>query len=154
MNHVSGRVKYLLLGFIVFVAVLFYYQSLKLPKAGYQLPRLLSGIILVLVLFDIVATVWHRIPEARAAEKKNPLKTTNQDIKKLVFFVLLTSLYIFLIQSVGYFIMTPIYLCITFAVLKSMKLRTNILVTVGFTLFVYVLFVKFLNLPVPMGFLG
>ncbi len=152
MNHSSARIRYFLLGFIVFIAVLFYYQSLKLPKAGYQLPRLLSGVILILVLIDIASTVFHKMSKGVDGVKdNNPIKDTK---KRLLFFLISTSLYIFLMQPIGYFIITPIYLFITFLTLKSMKLRTNIIVTLGFTLFVYALFVRFLNLPVPMGFLG
>jgi hypothetical protein len=151
MNQESGKTKYVLLGFIVFVAVLFYYQSLKLPKAGYQLPRLLSGIILVLVLIDIAGAFLHRISKTVETEKKNPQKAKG---KKFFFFLALTAMYIFFIQPIGYFIMTPLYLFIVFSVLRSMKLSTTIIVAVGFTLFVCMLFVKFLNLPVLMGFLG
>jgi len=151
MNSGSVKAKYFLLGFIVFVAVLFYYQSLKLPKAGYQLPRLLSSIILILVLIDIVSTVFRKIYKLEDGKKDTRLMDIN---KKFLFFLFFTSVYIFLIQIVGYFIMTPVYLFITFMILKSMKLLTNIIVTLVFTIFIYALFVRFLNLPVPMGFIG
>ena len=76
------------------------------------------------------------------------------DYKKTFLFGLMIAIYIFTMKPIGYFIMTPLFIIISYRFLKSTSWRNTILVSAGFTVFVYFVFVLFLKLPVPMGILG
>ena len=78
----------------------------------------------------------------------------NIAVKRVFLFAVFIALYIFLIDTIGYFIVTPIFVIVAFIYLKAAKLKTVIFIAVGFTAFIYALFVMFLKIPVPMGLLS
>jgi cell division protein FtsW (lipid II flippase) len=73
---------------------------------------------------------------------------------RVFVFIVLVSGYILTRERLGYFVVTPIYIIATYLYLRATKFYKMILIAVGFTLFVYLLFVLFLHLPVPMGLLA
>ncbi len=62
--------------------------------------------------------------------------------------------YVLTIIPLGYFIATPAFLIGSLLFLRSTKPHWILAIAVGFTGFVYLLFVLFLHMPVPMGLLG
>lgn len=152
------------------VAVLFYFMSLHMPREAYLLPRLLVYVIVPLSAAMILeAFVEMSREKAKAEAQKNDTMedqvastggwTAQTSLDKAVvlkgtLFVVLIAAYVFLIQSLGYFIVTPLFIVGAFWLLKSTTLVASIITAVGFSGFVYALFVVFLHLPVPMGILA
>jgi hypothetical protein len=95
--------------------------------------------------------------EAYRAEKKkvkdegksNEVSEINHT--RAVVFALLIFGYIVTIKPLGYFIVTPFFVIISYLYLKATKIRNILLIALGFTAFVYLLFVVFLKLPIPLG---
>ena len=142
-------------GLSLLTALVFFISSLGLPEAAYQLPRIL----IVLVVLLSLAMVWEsnlkkKKEEAEAEPASKNAAATPGETKKLVVFVLFVAAYVVLLRPVGYFIMTPLFICATYIHLKSTKPLYMALTAFGFTIFVYLLFVRFLHLPVPMGILS
>jgi len=142
-----------LIAFLVAVtfAVVFYIKTLDMPQAAYELPRLLSYLITILagaMLFE--AFIYYRKQlKSGEAESKEEVK-----VVRIILFVLMIGIYIATIEKIGYFIMTPLFLIGAFFYLKSVKRLTIVFITAGFTIFIYILFVKLLNSPIPMGLLS
>lgn len=143
------RLVYHLIAFMVAVifAVVFYVDSLELPDSANQLPQLISYIITILATGMLISAFLDYRKNVKN-EKEEPEKI---NALRAVFFVGLVTVYIFTINKIGYFIMTPIFLLSSFFYLKSSNKRNIVLITIGFILFVYILFVKLFNLPIPMG---
>ena len=84
-------------------------------------------------------------------------KGKSEDEKKYyfqVFLVVMISLmYYFLIEWVGYFIITPIYLAVVSYALKYRKIEIIILYPIIVTAFLFLAFRVFLKVPLPMGLL-
>ena len=134
----------------VIFALIFYADSLELPDSANQLPQLVSYIIIILSTGMLInAVIEYR--QNLVDHEEEPEKV---NVIRVILFVGLIALYIFTIDKVGYFIMTPIFMLASFYYLKSSSNRNIILITLGFIFFVYILFVKMLNLPIPMGFLS
>lgn len=155
-------------GLIDVVAVVFFIQTLQMPKAAYQMPRLLIMALAILSTLMIVEQVWKLRKGETGRGKQNELEAVmaeaGQDVEltpeedrsrkiRRAFFVGMLIAYIVTIKPLGYFIATPLYLFATLGYFKSTKWYVALTVAVGFTLFVYLLFVLFLHLPVPMGLL-
>jgi len=151
------------------MAVTFFIETLRMPKAAYQMPRLLITALVILSTLMIAEQVWKLrkgepvkkqkddeleklMEEAAKAAELSPEEQRNSKIRRAFFVGALTA-YIVTIKPLGYFIATPLYLLGTLIYLKSTKSYIALAIAVGFTIFVYLLFVLFLNLPVPMGLL-
>ena len=62
--------------------------------------------------------------------------------------------YILAIDPLGYFLVTPAFLIGALSYLRAIKMRYILIITFIFTIFVYLLFVKFLHLPIPLGLMS
>ena len=151
-------------GLTMLLAVVFYFQTLNLPEAAYQLPRILIFIVILLSIVMAIGRLFSYKKNFQEDTKKTDFPGNhNHSVSKedefnvrparvFVFIVLITG-YILTIEQLGYFIITPIYIIATYLYLRATKFLNIILIAVGFTFFVYLLFVLFLHLPIPMGFL-
>ncbi len=131
-------------GIAIGLALLFYSRSTSLPLFAKRSPTILIVVVILLSILMII--------EAYRKKHENPQeKPSKINVKRAVIFTLFIAIYIFSIKPIGYFVMTPIYIISTYLYLKSTSLRNMVLISLGFTVFVYALFVMFLKLPIPLG---
>lgn len=129
-------------------AIVFYVKTMDMPKAAYELPRILSYLIIALAVAMLIEALmaYRKLLKSGQIEPSEEMK-----VVRVILFLVMIGVYIFTIEKIGYFIMTPIFLLSSFFYLKSTKKQTIIFITIGFTLFIYLLFVKLLNSPIPLG---
>jgi uncharacterized protein YqhQ len=136
-------------------AVVFFYLSLGLPPAAYQLPRILIVLIVLLSLGMLGESHLRSKKEKEtAAEGSAEEAFSGSSIRTPAIYALLIAGYVFLLQPIGYFIMTPVFIIASFFFLKSARPVAAAVTAFCFTIFVYLLFVLFLHLPIPMGILS
>ncbi len=145
--------------------IVFFIDTLKMPKAAHQMPRLLIGVVVLLSLLMVAEQAWlmrkglkaKLIPSPNDSEAVvtaiSSASTERSGLIRIGVFVSALFLYVMTIETLGYFITTPLFLIGILSFLRSTKLPYAIAIAIGFTGFVYLLFVLFLNLPVPMGLL-
>lgn len=141
---------------LIFSAV-FFFESLDYPDASARLPQILIIAIVILALAMFIESVVKQRKASKIdAETSEKDKSDEEkiNVKRVLIFGVLIALYIYFIDIVGYFIVTPLFILITLIVLKAAKTRTVIIIAIGFTVFIYALFVMFLHIPVPMGLLA
>ena len=149
-------------GLAIILSLVFLSKTAKLPETAAFLPKILIGIVILLSLGMVYETYYKaknkvkakRRVDERSEEDDPDEDNTLIDYKKAFIFGLMIALYIFTMKPIGYFIVTPLFILIAYRYLKSTSWRNTIIISVGFTLFVYGLFVVFLKLPVPMGIPG
>lgn len=129
------------------LAIVFYVNSLKLPDAAASLPRILA-VIIILLSFAMFGEAWYNERKNRKVQQEysEPIHGF-----RVFVFAALIALYVILIKPLGYFLVTPLFLIVALSYLKATRLWKSVLIALGFTLFCYLLFVWFLNLPIPMG---
>lgn len=71
--------------------------------------------------------------------------------KKLLFSILLSVLYLFLINIIGFFIVTPFFIYCFALILDYQKKKRVAIFAVIMTFIAYILFAKVLYIPLPMG---
>lgn len=160
MNHWK---KVAIAAFLAILFALFFFlNSFNLTFDSALLPRILMGLIVLLSLGALFEAWYkekhhvhqaHRIDEPDDEELDEIQDEGKINYRRAFIFTLLVALYIFLLDKVGYFIITPIYIIGAYRYLKSMSLLKSVVIAVGFTVFVYAVFVAFLKIPIPMGFL-
>lgn len=144
----SDFLKYIAAALLaILLSIIFYIKTFSLPPEGYQFPRLLIAVVILLSIAMVVEAYFKFMKNT----KKNIKTQKNVNSAKVFIFGLLIGIYVFTIKPVGYFVVTPLYLSIVYLYLKSTSIRNIVLISLGFTFFVYLLFVKFLHLPIPMG---
>ena len=148
-------------GLAIMFALLFYIKAIDMSESAAFLPKILIGLIIFLSIGTMIEgyhrekkhiVLKKRIDE-RSDEDEVQEEPAKLNIPRIIVFVIMIATYIFLLKPVGYFIMTPIFALSAHSFLKATKIKNILLIAVGFTVFVYVLFVAFLKIPIPMGIL-
>lgn len=134
----------------IIFAIVFYIQTFKMSKTSYQLPRILIGIIILLSIVMYLEAYFKAKKEAAKGLVHEDENNEKLHYDRIIVFILAIAAYIFSIKIFGYFIVTPIFIVGIFMYLKALRLRTALIIAAFFTVFVYLLFIRFLHLPIPI----
>jgi|SRR5690625_269788 len=142
---------------LVLTAV-FYQQAMDLPSVAQRLPVLLiwivAGLAVLMIIEEVLKKRRYRQQQGMtdddtqiesSAAEKTPINWV-----VVVPFVLAVFVYIALIPVVGYLLTTVVFLVGVLALSHTVSWPKAILIGVGITLFVWVIFVWLLRLPVPL----
>lgn len=135
--------KILTLGLLILDAI--YYALIKgLPAKAGRYPMFVCLLLLVLTIILAIETFLNKKPyDKKLFEGFKP--------SQFFFIVVVSAIYILLIDWIGFFITTLVYLIVTMVGLKA-KLLYSILTSICFCVLIYLVFVIFLKVPVPSGF--
>ena len=117
------------------------------PKA---FPALVGGCLIlsaVLLVFETLAkrrTLEDRTIEPRTKDEKHLVLV-------MIGMVVWSGLYYYVFETLGYLIATPLFLFGLLSYFNQRKYLTNVLVALGFTGIVYLLFSILLGVPLPSG---
>lgn len=132
------------------LALLFLFYSQELTDSAAMLPRILCGLILLLsALMALNAIRTEKHGEHAAQEARPPV-----NLKRIWGFIFLLVGYVVLVQPLGYFVITPVFILFACWFLRATAPVRAICIAIGFSVLVYLVFVRLLFLPVPMGILG
>ena len=135
--------RYLTIG--LFILEAFYFILIKqLPPKAARYPYFVLGLMVFLTILLAINTF--------IIKPKNEEKSGGILYKQFFFVMLASAVYIILIDIIGFFVTTAIYLFVTMIGLKS-NIKWSIVVSIIFPIFLYLIFVSFLRVPVPRGFL-
>ena len=129
--------------FVSTLGVLFWVQTSTLTDSAAMFPRLLIVMIILLSAGMLLQT----------ARSGCNIVGSPVNIPRIVAYLALLLAYVFCAEPVGYFIVTPVFIVVASAFLRAMSFKGALLTSLGFSLFIYGLFVEFLHLPVPLGLL-
>jgi putative tricarboxylic transport membrane protein len=135
------------------VALIYLLLSYQLPAFPYTIVDadvLPKGLGYLFVLLSLILFLQNR-PETEEQKQKRTLE--KQEVIILLSILGTVLLYIFLLEIVGFVINTILFLITTTRVLGYVKWRTNIIVSVLFTLILYFSFNYLLQIYLPQGFL-
>ena len=132
----------------LFVLEAFYFFLIKqLPPKAARYPEFLLSLMLFLTILLAINTF---IIKPKNVEEEDKFK--GNLFKQFFFVIAISVVYVILIDIIGFFVSTAIYLFVTMVALKS-NVKWSIVVSILFPIFLYLVFVSFLKVPVPRGFL-
>ena len=138
--------RFLTIGLFVLEAFYFFLIKQLPPKAASY-----PGFVLSLMLFlTILLAINTFIIKPKNVEEEDKFK--GNLFKQFFFVIAISVVYVILIDIIGFFVSTAIYLFVTMVALKS-NVKWSIVVSILFPIFLYLVFVSFLKVPVPRGFL-
>jgi hypothetical protein len=137
-----------LIGSSVFIilALCFFIGSFSFESPGAEtFPQVSSlSVLLLSVIFAVKNVRKHETLQGEFKETR----------PKAVLYTILTTIgYLFLILGVGFFIATPVYLFVLMLILGMKEKHLLIAVPVGATIIIYLAFVLIFHVPVPTGVL-
>lgn len=141
------------------LAAVFFRATLKMQEAAAETPRIIAVLLVCLAAAMLVDVYLYKRRGAVAAGEDAAaaphLAPFFQGIHVLRVFVFVTAiiLYVVLLEPVGYFIVTPLFIFGAFLFLRACRAWVAAIVAAAVPVFIYFLFVAFLDLPVPMGVL-
>ena len=132
------------------LVLIFWNETANYPATAARLPNLIGWLVVGLAVMAIgeVCLGWRRQSAAGRVEL-----FPEQDWRGIAVgagFLGLIVLYAFSITIVGYLIATPLFMLIPFAVLRPIGWIAAIVTTAIVTAFIWVVFVYFLNLSIPL----
>lgn len=143
------------------MAAVFFLASLKMQEAAGETPRLVAVLLVCLAVAMLIEIYQYKRRGAAALAAVDPAARPHlapffEGIHVFRVFVFVTAiiLYVVLLEPVGYFIVTPLFIFGAFVYLRACRTWVAAVVAAAVPVFVYFLFVAFLDLPVPMGVLG
>lgn len=145
--------KHLLFAIFTFlIGGYFFYKGASMPSSASLFPNIVAGLVFLLS----GTMVARSLTEARHGRVK-PAETEGGQqkliVSRVILFTASIALYIYLIPRIGYFVATPLFMTVTYLYLRAVGLVKALLISLGFSIFIYFLFVWFLKLPIPMGIL-
>ena len=141
--------KFLTIG--LFILEAFYFILIKqLPAKAARYPYFVLGLMVFLTLLLAINTFI--IKPKNAEEDKEEDQFKGNLYGQFFLIMALSAIYVILIDIIGFFVTTAIYLFVTMVTLKS-NIKWSIVVSILFPVFLYLIFVSFLKVPVPKGFL-
>ncbi len=141
--------KFLIIG--LFILEAFYFLLIKqLPPKAARYPYFVLGLMVFLTLLLAINTFL--IKPKNTEENKEEDQFKGNLYGQFFLVIALSAVYVILIDIIGFFVTTAIYLFVTMLALKS-NIKWSIVVSILFPIFLYLIFVSFLKVPVPRGFL-
>ncbi|WP_027128744.1 tripartite tricarboxylate transporter TctB family protein [Fusobacterium perfoetens] len=138
--------KYIAVIIIYIVTFSFFIQSFSLIKDAGLFPRLISGVLIF--LNTLYALEIYRGKDNKKKKKDDMLPN------KLVGIIVLSTLYVILVNFLGYVITTLIYLPVTMKYLGIKNNKIIFLSSIISVVVIYLCFVTLLDVPIPTGILG
>ena len=141
--------KFLTIG--LFILEAFYFILIKqLPPKAARYPYFVLGLMVFLTLLLAIHTFL--IKPKNTEENKEEDQFKGNLYGQFFLVIALSAVYVILIDIIGFFVTTAVYLFVTMLALKS-NIKWSIIVSILFPIFLYLIFVSFLKVPVPRGFL-
>jgi|SRR5690625_4005908 len=141
---------------LLLITVVFYWQTFDLPDRAALFPEF----ILYILMFFSVAIIINGIRKTKREKNGEEVERTDDEeritfskIKMPLLILGILIVYLVVLDIVGFFVTTSLLIASILYILKVRKPLTYILTIVGVELFIYVLFVYFLNVNLPQGIL-
>jgi putative tricarboxylic transport membrane protein len=138
--------------FTVTIGAYFYFKGSTMPSSAALFPQIVAGLIFLLSGAMVLQSV-RDVKNGTGEPAGDTSARQKVHVPRVILFTLSIAVYIYLIPRIGYFIATPLFMVVSYLYLKAAGFVRAILISLGFSVFIYFLFVWFLKLPIPMGLL-
>lgn len=131
----------------ILIGIIFFIETFKLPENSRMYPRFMIGIMVFLSVLLLIKSFV-------SPQLSKTWRDLTKDIhwKRFLFVLFGALVYLFLINIIGFFVSTFVYLLTTMLLLKA-KRSTMIISVCSFLIILFLIFKVFLKVPLPTGYL-
>lgn len=135
------------------VSVIYLFSAVNLPSASLSDPIGPKGFPILLSVLGIIVSVIILFQHKFVKDiKEINLKVNKEQMKMIIYTVVLCVLYALVFDTVGFLVSTILFLFGVLFKINENKLKQNIIISVSFGLGLYIVFAKMLSLSLPRGF--
>lgn len=131
--------------FVMAISLAYYFLTFTLPESVVLYPRMVA---ILLFAFSVIFLIQTAMTEYK--DSASPFKGIYW--RQLIFVLAMSLVYILLINVMGFFVATSLYIVVTMLGLK-IRLLNAVISTLAVDAALYGIFVFFLNVPLPEGIL-
>lgn len=132
--------------FLFAVSIFFFLGAKGMEGDSGLFPKILSGLIFVLTCVELGVVLTNRTKESKKKEERS--------LRKLLFIIVLSILYVVLIKPLGFVVSTFLFLTGSMILLEVKNKKIAISVPFITVALIYVVFKILLKVQIPVGFLG
>jgi len=110
-----------------------------------------SGFLFIISSLIIITIIVHLIQERKKIIEVKEGSTEAIDIRKLTYLVGVTAIFILLMDYLGFFVSSMIYFFILFQFYGVQPLINRTILSIVFSVSIYLIFVQALNMSLPYG---
>lgn len=137
----AGAVIFLLALFLFVLSLQYSYSSALGPGPGF-FPTWLSGFLMLL-------SIWYIYDSVKGKNASSESWPTGRSLKHILFIIISLVLFVILFSLFGFLLAGVIFLAMLFY--KEYKWYTTLLMSVGITVFIYWMFNTILKVYLPLG---
>lgn len=140
---------------LIIVSACLFPQTFKFPGTAGIFPQFILVVLAILGIYTLIYGIKETkdlAAKEASGEKTEPVFAWKKDKLPLLGYAFMV-VYVLMIQPVGFFVSTTIFMIAFMWFLKIRKPLVMISVTIGTDIFLYVLFVLLLHRSLPAGFL-
>lgn len=147
-EKVIGSVVFLIISGLFFVLTLDFPTVAATADVGPSfMPRIYSFFLALLAIILLIQGIRENI------KKEKDSVTTYENIGLVLIIMLLTTVYVFLIPYLGFYLVSLVFIILFLLISRVKKISSIILVSIFTNVFIYVFFERLLHVPIPMGML-
>ena len=132
--------------FLFAVSIFFFLGAKGMEGDSGLFPKILSGLIFVLTFVELGVVLTNRTKESKKKEERS--------LRKLLFIIVLSILYVVLIKPLGFVVSTFLFLTGSMILLEVKNKKIAVLVPIITVVLIYFVFKILLKVQIPVGFLG
>ena len=148
-KNIDYIVPLLLLGY----AILYYFQVYSLPNPEINL-LLIRPVFYMLVVATVIYILLQIFGESNQKNEEDSAQTEPIKWNRTIAFSILTVAYVFILDYVGFVILTLVYMVALMLVLGVRTYKSLVLVPLVLTTLIYLVCEVWLNVRLPQGFLN
>ena len=112
-------------------------------------PRILIFFTLVLSLKLLITSIIDK-----DTDKQIIFDLKEGGLKRVILVIIISLIYLYVLETVGFLVLTPIYLFVLLSIIDAKKIPIRIVISIVTVGVIWFLFQNFLNIPFPSGILG
>lgn len=132
--------------FLFAVSIFFFLGAKGMEGDSGLFPKILSGLIFVLTCVELGVVLTNRTKESKKKEDRS--------LRKLLFIIVLSILYVVLIKPLGFVVSTFLFLTGSMILLEVKNKKIAVLVPIITVALIYFVFKILLKVQIPVGILG
>lgn len=140
---------------LISFSIIMYIETLSFPSApkwesfgSSFFPRIIIGILLGLSVIMLIRSLL-----VKKTEVKTSFKAFKAEYKLVLIIFAVTTVYIFILDKIGFLIATIIFMLVSQAILRGLKTKKdvalNMVISAVAPVFIYYIFTNFLNINLP-----
>lgn len=135
------------LGFVILgISIVYYFMTSQIPEKAAFYPKFVAILLALLSIVFLIKTAMTNYKSSNESMFKG------MQVKQYFFVIAVAFVYVSLINILGYFTSTFIFVTICLLGLKAKKLYA-FLTAAGFCAFIFIAFKILLRVPLPKGFI-